>query len=338
MKILTFVVPAYNSEKFLDKCICSMLAQEVLEELEIIVVNDGSSDTTEAVAKIYCEQYPNVVRLISQENKGHGGALNTGCNAAQGRYLKVIDADDWVETQNLPMFIQLLKNCDSEVILTHHYTIDICTGEIRQWKCETDSFGREHTFDEILPEWKHFEESLTFHGITYSTAFYRKYGIELSEHVFYEDYEYATFPCCMAKSVTPFDLFVYDYRIGDINQSVSDTNQLKRIGHVETVLRRMMQEYHRLTESAGKEYAALKIQSLLLSYLTTALVVNPNKKEGRQLADKMMSLFRENVPRAYNLVRPKYRVLLALNRLHVSKKLWDGVLNSGIYRAVREIC
>ena len=134
MKILSFVIPAYNSERFLDICIPSMLVPEVLNKLEIIVVNDGSTDTTETIAKKYYNQYPDVVKVISQENKGHGGALNTGCAVAQGKYIKVIDADDWLETQNLPTFIQLLEHCNSDVVLTHHHTIDISTGEIKNWK------------------------------------------------------------------------------------------------------------------------------------------------------------------------------------------------------------
>ena len=81
MKILSLVIPAYNSEKFLDKCIQSMLHPDVLQDIEIIVVNDGSTDRTPEIATSYCGQYPDTVRLINQENKGHGGALNTGCAA-----------------------------------------------------------------------------------------------------------------------------------------------------------------------------------------------------------------------------------------------------------------
>ena len=133
-KILSFIIPAYNCERFLDKCIQSMIQDDIKEFLEIIVVNDGSTDDTKSVAEKYCSMYPEIIRLISQENKGHGGALNTGCHAASGKYLKVIDADDWVETSNLPAFIDLLKKCDSDVVLTHHYTRNISNGEIKKWK------------------------------------------------------------------------------------------------------------------------------------------------------------------------------------------------------------
>lgn len=332
MKVLSFIIPAYNSEAYLNKCIGSMLVPEILDKLEIIVVNDGSTDATVQIVSRYCAQYPDVIRLISQENKGHGGALNTGCAAAQGKYLKVIDADDWVETDSLLVFIDALAKCDSDVVLTHYYTIDILSGEVKRWMSFPGSFGRPYTLEKIMAEWKSFDRSLTFHGITYRTAFYHQYGIQLPEHVFYEDHEYATFPCCYAQTVTPFDLFIYDYRIGDVNQSVSQANQLKRIGHTQTVLTHMTQAARGLTcGPGGKGYAAMKIQGLFLSYLTTALLVEPDRKKGRMLAKARMEELLEALPEAGRGVRKKYFVFLLMNRLHITKRGWERILRSRIY-------
>lgn len=336
MKVLSLIVPAYNSEQYLDTCISSFLATEILDKLDIIVVNDGSTDATAAVAEKYCAAYPDSVRLISQENRGHGGALNTGCAAAEGKFLKVIDADDWVETENLPPFIRLLEACDSDVVLTHHHTIDIGTGEIKNWRSFPTEFGRSYTFDEIMAQWKRFDRSLTFHGITYRREFYQKNASPLLEHVFYEDHEYATFPCCYAKSVTPFDLFLYDYRIGDVQQSVSEANQLKRLSHTEAVLKRMLRESRSLTCGVGgKSYAAMKTQGLLLSYLTTALLANPDRKAGRALAEARMEECKEELPEAYAIAFRKYQAFLLMNRLHVSKRGWEKVLRSKAYNTLR---
>lgn len=335
MKVLSFIIPAYNSQAFLDKCICSMLSPAILDKLEILVVNDGSTDATVEIAQRYCAQYPSVVRLISQENKGHGGALNTGCAQARGTYLKVVDADDWVETENLPKFMQLLEGCNSDVVLTHHRTIDIGTGEVKNWRSYPDAFERAYGFQEIMCQWRNFDRSLTFHGITYRTAFYHRYATPLPEHVFYEDHEYATFPCCYGESVTCFDLFVYDYRIGDVNQSVSNQNQLRRMVHTEQVLVRMLEEYQTLPEGYGKGYAAMKIQGLLLSYFTTALLVNPNRSEGRGQAKAMVSLVRSVAPEICVLTKGKYRFFCGLNRLRIGKTTWDALLNAKLIRLVR---
>ncbi len=338
MKVLSFIIPSYNSERFLDKCIPSFVNEAVLDKLDIIIVNDGSTDATAEVAQKYCDAYPGAVRLISQENKGHGGALNTGCAAAVGKYLKVIDADDWVETQNLPAFIEKLEQTDSDVVLTHHYTIDITTGEVKKWKSYPECFDRGYSFDEIMPAWKSFDRSLTFHGITYNTDFYHKHCIQLSEHVFFEDHEFATFPCCYAKSVTPMDLFIYDYRIGDVQQSVSDQSQLRRIGHTKTVLERFITEYGKLSlhgDAAGRHYVAMKAQGLLLSYLTTAMLVQKDKKLGRKMGDEMMEAFRASIPEVYDLARKQYRIFCLMNRLHISKRTFQKMLASRLYNKLR---
>ena len=338
MKTLSFIIPSYNSSQFLDKCIGSFLDPGIIDRLDIIIVNDGSTDDTPVVAQKFCDRYPDSVRLINQVNKGHGGALNTGCAAAVGKYLKVIDADDWVETANLEYFLDQLDACESDVVLTHHYTRDISNGEVKKWMSYPAEPGRSYTLEEIMADWKSFDRSLTFHGITYKTSFYHEKGIKLSEHVFYEDHEYATFPCCYAKSVTPMDIFIYDYRIGDVQQSVSNENQLKRIGHTETVLKRMMVEYATLDlpeNCGGREYVAMKAQGLLLSYLTTAMLVEPDKKKGRAMGKAMMDLFARELPATAAMARKQYLAFGMMNRLGISKKTFEAVLHSNLYNRIR---
>ncbi len=336
MKILSLIIPSYNCSGFLAKCLESMLHPEVLSQLEIIVVNDGSTDDTSAVAQQFVDRYPQTVRLINQENKGHGGALNTGCSAAQGRYLKVIDADDWVETSNLPAFVQFLSSCESDVVLTHHDTRDISTGEIRNWKSYPDDFCHIYSLEQIMDQPQKFDRSLTFHGITYRTAFYQAQNIPLSEKVFYEDHEYATFACCRAASVLSVDLLIYHYRIGDVPQSVSDATQLKRLSHMETVLRRFLSEYPNLpTTQGGRSFFEMKAQGVLLSYITTVMLVEPDRKKGRQLGKVMMDHFREQLPGAYDRSKMQYHIFRCMNLMHFKKVHWERILHSKLYRKLR---
>ena len=335
MKVLSLVIPSYNSEKFLDKGIPTMVCPEIMDKLEVIIVNDGSTDGTAQTAEKYCAQYPDTIRLISQVNKGHGGALNTGCAAAQGKYVKVIDADDWVITENLPAFIQALEHCDSDVVLTHYHTIDISNGEVKEWSCANDRFGNILSLDDIMASWAEFRWAFTLHGMTYKRDFYQQAGYILPEHVFYEDYDFATFPCCLARTITPLDIFIYQYRIGDVNQSVSATNQLKRIGHTETVLEDMLGKYSVLEAGSGKDYASKKIQELFLSYLTTVMLINPNKAEGRKLAKLQRDKIAKVAPEIIAGARKKSEIFTVMNYLHISKQAWNSILDSRIYKAIR---
>ena len=334
MKILSLVIPAYNSEKFLDKCIQSMLHPDVLQDIEIIIVNDGSTDRTPDMAASYGERYPDTVRLINQKNKGHGGALNTGCAAASGKYLKVIDADDWVVTENLPVFIQKLSECESEVVLTPHHTIDVSTGDVRNWKCCSSVYGKVYTFSDIMKDWSTYERSLTFHGITYRTDFYHKKAEWLPEHVFYEDHVYATFPACYAESITPIDLFIYEYRIGDCGQSVSRQNQLKRHAHMETVLEVMEQRYAQMADSPNRMYAGKKLEGVLLSYFVTTLLADPNRREGRLLARREVERCQAAAPQVVSALRKKYAFFLMMNRLRMTDATWEGILKSSLYKHI----
>ena len=116
-KILTITVPSYNAENYLLETIPTMLSISNIEKLEIIIVNDGSKDNTLAVAQNLKQNYPNTIVIVDKENGGHGSTINAGIKIATGKYFKVIDADDWVESNNLEQLIEYLSECnDDEVI------------------------------------------------------------------------------------------------------------------------------------------------------------------------------------------------------------------------------
>ena len=108
-KTLTFVIPAYNMESYLDRCVNSLLSATNTDDIEVLVVDDGSQDGTLEMAQKFEARYPGIVRAIHQENKGHGGAVNTGIAAANGMYVKVVDADDWVDPESLEQVMTVLR-------------------------------------------------------------------------------------------------------------------------------------------------------------------------------------------------------------------------------------
>ena len=107
MKILTVTIPCYNSQDYMKKCIESILPGG--EDVEILIVDDGSSDKTAEIADRYAARYPTIVKAIHQENGGHGEAVNTGIRNAAGIYFKVVDSDDWVDSQILKEIVETLK-------------------------------------------------------------------------------------------------------------------------------------------------------------------------------------------------------------------------------------
>ena len=145
-KILSIIIPSYNSKPFLAKCLDSLIC-ECTDKLDIIVVNDGSTDGCEKIAEEYVAKYPGSISLINKENGGHGSGINAGSEKAVGKYLKVLDADDWFLTENIPAFISALENTDADVVLTPHHTINISSGEVRSWRCFPPQFGKEYTMD-----------------------------------------------------------------------------------------------------------------------------------------------------------------------------------------------
>ena len=115
-KIISFAIPCFNSAEYMSKCIDLLVA--VGDDVEVLIVDDGSSkDNSFEIAKKYEEQYPTIVKSIHQENKGHGGAVNTGLKNASGRYFKVIDSDDWANTEDVINLINHIKNNTVDVDL-----------------------------------------------------------------------------------------------------------------------------------------------------------------------------------------------------------------------------
>lgn len=339
-KVLSIIIPSYNARKFLDVGIPSLLAESVLDSLDIIIVNDGSADDTAEIARTYCERYPGSIRLISQVNRGHGGALNTGFSASVGKYLRVMDADDWFLTENLAPFVEFLRTCESDAVLNHYRTVDISNGEILERRLPETSLGRTLTLKDMMDNRQGFERLFALHAITYRTDFYREKGIQLTEKVFYEDVEYATIPMCLAETVSCVDLFLYEYRIGDVQQSVSDSSQLKRIGHVQKVLDRMLREYTRLADQLdeGQKWLyCVKTRSLLLRCCTTMMLLEPDRARGREMAAEQTALVKSRMPRVYEMMRREYRLLRLVSILNISKTKWDAFMQSPLYHRLRKL-
>ena len=155
-KIISFIIPSYNVENCLPVCLDSFLIQESegFSQLEVIVVDDGSRDRTAEIAGSYVKRFPSVYRLIQKENGGHGSAINAGSQAASGKYMKVVDADDWVVTENLGELVKRFSSCEADVVLTPFHMVDAKTNQREKRLVYLDDFSRILALDEIMSDWK----------------------------------------------------------------------------------------------------------------------------------------------------------------------------------------
>lgn len=326
-KVLSIIIPAYNAEPFLDKCLKSFLVREdLLEKLQIIVVNDGSPDKSSEIAKGYMTKYPGIYEVIDKENGGHGSGINVGARHAVGKYFKVIDADDWVDTNEFEKFIEKLLQCDADAVISDYRTYDIRNGETVLHRAFTGDTEHYYNLNEVMEHWLEVEWGMTFHGVTYRTEFYREQNYQLVEKVFYEDQEYATVPMSRAKTIYFTGLCVYVYRIGDVNQSVAGENQVKRLSHLETVIRKVLEQEKRKCEMAegGEVYWRKKTAMIVTSYYQIALLKNKNKKDGRKLVGELNQMLQHDGADIYAVVAKKGKLFVLMSYLHVPNTFYEN--------------
>lgn len=335
--ILSIAVPAYNSEHYLGKCLDSMVGID--PRLEVIVVDDGSEDGTKALVQTYVNRFPGQVSLISKENGGHGSGINTAVKAAVGRYFKVVDADDWVRTDQLPALLDALEHTFADAVITGYRTINERTGKVMAYPSVCRYAGREIDLQSLLEVYEEISSCCSFHGILYCTQFYRECGFQLSEGIFYEDHEYATLPFAHLNSVLILPLFLYEYRIGNNGQSVAFHNQVKRINQIEQVITRILDyraQYAPLRPDR-EEYFLRKLSVITVSYFAIALVKDPDRSAGWANAQRFRALMSLREPQLNRRIERKYRTLVLFHRIHFPPELYQKTLDTMLYKKIRQI-
>lgn len=238
-KTLTFVVPAYNMTEYLERCVMSSIAAKRNDDIEVLIVDDGSSDGTLEMAQKFEARYPGIVRAIHQANKGHGGAVNTGIAAASGMYVKVVDADDWVGPESLEQVMAVLREeADSTEpidMLVTNYVYD----KVGKRNKHVVNFRHAMKAGARLA-WNdlgHFglAEYILMHALTYRTAVVRESGMQLPEHTFYVDFIYAYQPFPWVKTMKYLDTPFYHYFIGRDGQSVQTDVMIRRVDQLRLV-------------------------------------------------------------------------------------------------------
>ncbi len=124
-KLLTIAMPCYNVEAYLERGLGSLADDRFADDLEVLIVNDGSTDSTKEIALRYVESHPTIFRLIDKENGGHGSGINAGIAHAAGTYFRIVDGDDWVDTDNLATLLDRLRSIDSDIVVDEKREVDM---------------------------------------------------------------------------------------------------------------------------------------------------------------------------------------------------------------------
>ena len=221
--LLTVSIAAYNAEDTLRETLESLCASSELASLEILVVNDGSRDATSAVARDYQRRFPDAVRVIDKENGGHGSTINVGMREASGKYFKVIDGDDWVDTKLFDRFIRYLSSHDDDIIVTSYQAVS------REERRLVNPFknckeGKRY-FLSKLPS----VGNITLHTLTVRTDLLKRNGIKITEKCYYVDIEFVVWVVYISENMSYMNYPLYCYRIGQENQSVSKKTMLRNV-------------------------------------------------------------------------------------------------------------
>jgi len=304
-KILSVAIPSYNSANYMRKCIESLLCGG--DKIDIMVIDDGSKDTTLEIAKEYEAKYPGIVRAIHQENKGHGGAVMTGIKNAIAPYFKVVDSDDWVDEKSLHKIMQLLDG-----FLKMENPIDLLIANYVY-----DKVGSKHKkvirYTNALPTDKvitwddagHFKKGqyILMHSAIYRTQVLKDSKLELPEHTFYVDNLFVYVPLPYVKRMYYTNTNLYHYFIGRDDQSVQESVMISRIDQQIKVNKLLVDsvDLRKIENKHLKKY--MYNYAEIITIISTILLIKSGTKENAEKKAALWKWLKENHLYMYKKIR-----------------------------------
>lgn len=308
MKLLSIAIPCYNSQDYMANCIESLLLGG--EDVEILIINDGSKDRTAGIAEEYAKKYPTIVKAIHQENGGHGSAVNTGIANASGLFFKVVDSDDWVKADAYQEILSKLRE-----LAGGEHTLDMLISNFVYEK-EGERRKKVMHYRHILPQGRmftwdecgHFHPGkyILMHSVIYRTKLLRECGLHLPEHTFYVDNIYVFEPLLYVRNMYYLDVNFYRYYIGRADQSVNEKVMIGRIDQ-QIKVNKLMVDY--FIERKGAVYANKKRGKYMLSYLdiittiSSILLIRSGTEEALEKKKELLNYIRQKDRFVYRKLR-----------------------------------
>jgi len=324
-KILTISVAAYNLENYIEQNLKTLTNTKYNDLLEIIVTDDGSKDKTTEIVQQYVNKFPNTVKLIKQKNAGPGSTVNSGIKNASGKYFKMIDGDDWVESDQLEILLDKLINIDLDMVITNYETFDNSKNQIIKLN-KPNNISKDiiYNFEQIAKTL-----SLDMHNVLYKTEILKNNNITL-DNGFYTDVEYLLLPAIYIKNVVYYDLNIYVYRVSRIGQSVSLESSRKHLDMHDLVLNRLINYYNdnkKLKNVNIMEYIKNRIAVMADSQLTTLLSFKMDKNQKNKIKEYNKELKEKSID-----IYIKYKEGKKVKLLIYSNYLLIGIISKIIIK------
>lgn len=292
-KLLTISIAAFNVEHCIRKALDSIVSAKRIDDIEILIVNDGSEDGTAEIGAEYEKRFPDSIRLISKSNGGHGSTINTGIENAHGKYFRALDADDWVETDNLDGLIERLSDIDVDMILCNY---NECIGDkvifMQDFKEIEDN--HKYQFNEIINsiQW------MCYHSLIFKVSILKEYKIRLDEHCFYVDNEYAMYPLPYVNSFVFYSKPIYCYRIGVDEQSISATSRMKHIQDSKRVSYHVVRFLNEIESEINKSlytYLERNVSRICAWHFNSLLYFAPDNEKRKEIAHYDYMIKKKNI-------------------------------------------
>lgn len=253
-KVITIVIPSYNMEAYLPQNLDSLITENI-DDVEILVINDGSKDKTSDIGHEYERRYPNSIRVIDKSNGHYGSCVNCGLAEATGKYIKILDADDSFDNNNFGAFVEYLKTTDADMVLSEYSFVN-ADGIVFKTKKYMHSGNKQNlSFKEALSILT--DDILEMHGIAYKVTLLRFISYKQIEGMAYTDIQWNFVPMLYVSSISCFDRVVYKYLVGRDGQSVAEDTFNKSIKEHLILVNEMIDQYAirlRDIEASIREY------------------------------------------------------------------------------------
>lgn len=316
--VLSVVVASYNVEKYLDKCLTSFSDERFNQLLQVIVVNDGSTDSTAEIAEKYVQKYPSIFELVNKKNGGHGSAVNVGIENARGRYFRIVDGDDWVDTDNLYSLLCYLKDSDADLVVDEKREVNMETGDTEFFRLPgVVQINQNYKFEDIC-NISEISPYIMIHTLSIKTEILKSNHIRLLEGIFYVDIEFIIKSTVHAKTIEFLDLEIYQYLVGNVNQSVNYRNYVKRYSHHEQVTKELIAfaTSHTCT-GVLRQYLDTRICLLINTHMNISLIYNENRREGLKQAREFRQYLKQANSNYYNATKKRFIISAVLHFIGV---------------------